>query len=159
MYRAIDGIRLLESPADRRFTPNSHPGCTVALYTKDFRIYELTVNSVFDARSLEQALDMMSSVDDASQLYPFFYKMDSSSHRYKVETTDWPNNIKEILCTGDWRISDLNKNYELCNSYFKMLLVPAKCDDQMLIESSRFRQGGRFPVLLYYHKPRQVCTS
>nr|CAH8863844.1 unnamed protein product [Trichobilharzia regenti] len=83
--------------------------------------------------------------------------MDSSSHRYKVETTDWPNNIKEILCTGDWRISDLNKNYELCNSYFKMLLVPAKCDDQMLIESSRFRQGGRFPVLLYYHKPRQTA--
>ncbi|TNN08579.1 Myotubularin-related protein [Schistosoma japonicum] len=44
----------------------------------------------------------------------------------------------------------------MCNTYPKTLIVPAKCDDQMLIESSRFRNGGRFPLLVYYHKPRQT---
>ncbi|CAH8620873.1 unnamed protein product [Heterobilharzia americana] len=75
----------------------------------------------------------------------------------RIENYDWPNNIKEILSSGNWRISQLNKDYTLCNSYPKSLIVPAKCDDLTLLESSRFRQGGRLPALIYYHKPRQTA--
>ncbi|XP_018652960.1 myotubularin-related protein [Schistosoma mansoni] len=156
MYRAIDGFRLCESPTERRFTPSILTGYTIVLYTKDFNIYELTVNSLSVARSLEQLLEAVSSIDDVTLLYPFAYKSNQSSLLPVIKTTDWPNNINELLSVGSWRISQLNENYSLCNSYPKTFIVPVKCDDQMIIESSRFRHGGRFPLLLYYHKPRQT---
>lgn len=62
MYRAIDGFRLCESPTERRFTPSVLTGYTIVLYTKDFHIYELTVNSLSVARSLEQSLEGVSSI-------------------------------------------------------------------------------------------------
>ncbi|CAH8642547.1 unnamed protein product [Schistosoma rodhaini] len=156
MYRAIDGFRLYESPTERRFTPSILTGYTIVLYTKDFHIYELTVNSLSVARSLEQLFEAVSSIDDVTLLYPFAYKSNQSSLLPVITTTDWPNNIKELLSVGSWRISQLNDNYSLCNSYPKTFIVPVKCDDQMIAESSRFRQGGRFPLLVYYHKPRQT---
>ncbi|CAH8604715.1 unnamed protein product [Schistosoma curassoni] len=156
MYRAIDGFRLCESPTERRFTPSVLTGYTIVLYTKDFHIYELTVNSLSVARSLEQSLERVSSIDDVTLLYPFSYKSNQLSLLPAIKTTDWPNNINEILSGGSWRRSQLNENYLLCNSYPKTFVVPVKCDDQMIKESSRFRHGGRFPLLLYYHKPRQT---
>uniref|UniRef100_A0A095C465 Myotubularin-related protein 9 n=1 Tax=Schistosoma haematobium TaxID=6185 RepID=A0A095C465_SCHHA len=158
MYRAIDGFRLCESPTERRFTPSILTGYTIVLYTKDFHIYELTVNSLSVARSLEQSLEGVSSIDDVTLLYPFSYKSNQLSLLPAIKTTDWPNNIKEILSGGSWRRSQLNENYLLCNSYPKTFVVPVKCDDQMIKESSRFRHGGRFPLLVYYHKPRQVFS-
>ncbi|CAH8600219.1 unnamed protein product [Schistosoma guineensis] len=156
MYRAIDGFRLCESPTERRFTPSILTGYTIVLYTKDFHIYELTVNSLSVARSLEQSLEGVSSIDDVTLLYPFSYKSNQLSLLPAIKATDWPNNIKEILSGGSWRRSQLNENYLLCNSYPKTFVVPVKCDDQMIKESSRFRHGGRFPLLVYYHKPRQT---
>ncbi|CAH8587061.1 unnamed protein product [Schistosoma intercalatum] len=156
MYRAIDGFRLCESPTERRFTPSVLTGYTIVLYTKDFHIYELTVNSLSVARSLEQSLEGVSSIDDVTLLYPFSYKSNQLSLLPAIKTTDWPNNINEILSGGSWRRSQLNENYLLCNSYPKTFVVPVKCDDQMIKESSRFRHGGRFPLLVYYHKPRQT---
>ncbi|CAH8605382.1 unnamed protein product [Schistosoma margrebowiei] len=156
MYRAIDGFRLCESPTERRFTPSILTGYTIVLYTKDFHIYELTVSSLSVARSLEQSLEGVSSIDDVTLLYPFSYKSNQLSLLPAIKTTDWPNNIDDILSGGSWRRSQLNENYLLCNSYPKTFVVPVKCDDQMIIESSRFRHGGRFPLLVYYHKPRQT---
>ncbi|CAH8607896.1 unnamed protein product [Schistosoma bovis] len=156
MYRAIDGFRLCESPTERRFTPSVLTGYTIVLYTKDFHIYELTVNSLSVARSLEQSLEGVSSIDDVILFYPFSYKSNQLSLLPAIKTTDWPNNINEILSGGSWRRSQLNENYLLCNSYPKTFVVPVKCDDQMIKESSRFRHGGRFPLLVYYHKPRQT---
>ncbi|CAH8577878.1 unnamed protein product [Schistosoma mattheei] len=156
MYRAIDGFRLCESPTERRFTPSVLTGYTIVLYTKDFHIYELTVNSLSVARSLEQSLEGVSSIDDVTLLYPFSYKSNQLSLLPAIKTSDWPNNINEILSGGSWRRSQLNENYLLCNSYPKTFVVPVKCDDQMIKESSLFRHGGRFPLLVYYHKPRQT---
>ncbi|KAH8874498.1 Myotubularin-related protein 9-like [Schistosoma japonicum] len=156
MYRAIDGFRLFESSTERRFTPSTLTGHTVAVYTKDFHIYELTVNYLSVARSLEQALEAATCVNDISLYYPFTYKLNQLPPLPVMKPIDWPNNIKEILSVGNWRLSQVNENYAMCNTYPKTLIVPAKCDDQMLIESSRFRNGGRFPLLVYYHKPRQT---
>ncbi|CAH8539762.1 unnamed protein product [Schistosoma turkestanicum] len=156
MYRAIDGYRLFESPTERRFTPSILTGYTIVLYTKDFYIYELTVNSFSMARSIEQLLEAVTSITDITQFYPFTFKSNQLSPLSVIKTIDWSNNINEILSNEKWRISQVNENYALCNSYPKTVIVPAKCDDQTILESSRFRHGGRFPLLVYYHKPRQT---
>ncbi len=51
----------------------------------------------------------------------------------------------------EWRVSDVNKNYAVCQTYPSKVVVPSKVDDSMLLKSSQFRAGGRFPILSYYH--------
>ncbi len=50
-----------------------------------------------------------------------------------------------------WRVSNVNSDYSVCPSYPSAVIVPREVDDDKLIRSARFRQGGRFPVLSYCH--------
>lgn len=52
----------------------------------------------------------------------------------------------------EWRISYLNKDYKVCNSYPSAVIVPRHIDDEVIISSANFRDGGRFPVLCYRHE-------
>ena len=55
--------------------------------------------------------------------------------------------------TNAWRLSEANEDFSLCPSYPRAVIVPRAVDDSALARSARFRQGGRFPVLSYYHAP------
>lgn len=50
-----------------------------------------------------------------------------------------------------WRVSTVNSDYSVCPSYPHAVIVPREVDDGKLVQSARFRQGGRFPVLSYCH--------
>lgn len=45
----------------------------------------------------------------------------------------------------------MNEDFSLCPSYPRAVIVPRMVDDDGLACSACFRQGGRFPVLSYYH--------
>ncbi|KAF3844657.1 hypothetical protein F7725_007820 [Dissostichus mawsoni] len=51
-----------------------------------------------------------------------------------------------------WRLSTVNRDFSVCPSYPQAVIVPKSTDDDMLEKVAKFRQGGRFPVLCYYHK-------
>lgn len=51
-----------------------------------------------------------------------------------------------------WRLSTVNRDYSVCPSYPPAVIVPKSIDDDTLKKAAKFRQGGRFPVLCYYHK-------
>ncbi|XP_039642392.1 myotubularin-related protein 9-like isoform X7 [Perca fluviatilis] len=51
-----------------------------------------------------------------------------------------------------WRLSTVNRDYLVCPSYPPAVIVPKNIDDDMLEKVAKFRQGGRFPVLCYYHR-------
>lgn len=55
------------------------------------------------------------------------------------------------LQTYAWRLSEVNEDFSLCASYPRAVIVPRTVDDDALECSARFGQGGRFPVLSYYH--------
>lgn len=46
----------------------------------------------------------------------------------------------------------MNKKYSVCPSYPPVVIVPKGIDDETLKKVAKFRQGGRFPVLCYYHR-------
>lgn len=46
----------------------------------------------------------------------------------------------------------MNRDYSVCPSYPAAAIVPKSTDDDMLKKVAKFRQGGRFPVLCYYHR-------
>lgn len=45
----------------------------------------------------------------------------------------------------------MNEDFSLCASYPRAVIVPRTVDNDALECSARFGQGGRFPVLSYYH--------
>ena len=50
-----------------------------------------------------------------------------------------------------WRLSTRNSTYKLCDTYPKLLVVPASIDDVQLHNIAGFRSGHRFPVLSYFY--------
>jgi hypothetical protein len=52
---------------------------------------------------------------------------------------------------NQWEISTLNSNYELCDTYAKVLYFPASASSVILKGSASFRSRGRLPVLSYLH--------
>ncbi|KAG8286330.1 Myotubularin- protein 4 [Homalodisca vitripennis] len=53
---------------------------------------------------------------------------------------------------GPWRISAANREYELCKSYPRLLLVPADITDEKLDAASKFRSSRRVPAIVWRHK-------
>ncbi|XP_010490968.1 PREDICTED: phosphatidylinositol-3-phosphatase myotubularin-2-like [Camelina sativa] len=50
-----------------------------------------------------------------------------------------------------WRITNLNSNYDLCQSYPFALMVPKSISDEDLIQASTFRARCRLPVISWCH--------
>ncbi|KAJ0234821.1 Phosphatidylinositol-3-phosphatase myotubularin-2 [Hirschfeldia incana] len=50
-----------------------------------------------------------------------------------------------------WRITDLNSNYNLCQTYPFALMVPKSISDEELTQASTFRAKGRLPVISWCH--------
>jgi Myotubularin-like phosphatase domain len=50
-----------------------------------------------------------------------------------------------------WRISTANHALELCDTYPRLLGVPATVTDDMLLEVKAFRSRGRLPALVWLH--------
>lgn len=46
----------------------------------------------------------------------------------------------------------MNRDYSVCPTYPPAVIVPKSIDDDTLKKVAKFRQGGRFPVLCYYHR-------
>jgi hypothetical protein len=58
---------------------------------------------------------------------------------------------------GDWRIVNINANYKFCDTYPKILVVPAKITDEDLKEVAEFRSKRRLPVFIVFW--RYIETS
>ena len=41
---------------------------------------------------------------------------------------------------------------QVCGSYPEQVIVPKRIEDAALVASAKFREGGRFPVLAYFHR-------
>lgn len=50
-----------------------------------------------------------------------------------------------------WRISDINKNFELCNTYPRFLILPSSFKDEDLESVAKFRYFRRIPTAAWRH--------
>ncbi|CAF2360736.1 unnamed protein product [Brassica rapa] len=55
------------------------------------------------------------------------------------------------LSNDYWRITNLNSNYDLCQTYPFALMVPKSISDEELIQASTFRAKCRLPVISWCH--------
>ena len=52
---------------------------------------------------------------------------------------------------GSWRISQINKDYQMCPSYPPQFLVPACITDEVLQVIAKFRSSQRIPAVVWRH--------
>lgn len=48
-----------------------------------------------------------------------------------------------------WRITDINRAYEVCKSYPEAHIVPMKFSDAHLADALHYRAAGRFPSVIW----------
>lgn len=63
--------------------------------------------------------------------------------------------------SNKWRLTEVNKDFELCATYPALLVVPAVVSDEILWGSARFRSKSRIPVLSWFSKRNQcsICRA
>lgn len=66
--------------------------------------------------------------------------------------------IKRLSFTKDerWRVTDVNKEFKLCASYPRQLVVPATVTDEELENVAKFRCAQRIPTAVWRH-PGNRC--
>ncbi|XP_076367351.1 phosphatidylinositol-3-phosphate phosphatase [Tachypleus tridentatus] len=66
---------------------------------------------------------------------------------------------RQGLPTESWKITKINENYELCDTYPAILAVPAAATDDDLRSVANFRSRGRIPVLSWIHPESQATIT
>ncbi|XP_072935715.1 myotubularin-related protein 9 [Epargyreus clarus] len=147
LHKNIDAIEKKENKISGGITQ----GGSLFLKCKDLRIFQLDIGSTTELHQVAQTLENLSSLQDPSLFYPFFYRhmhpiMENGYTLYSIE-----GEFTKVLASEEWRVSRVNQNYSVCASYGKAVVVPKSIDDETLAAAATFRQGGRFPVLSYRH--------
>ncbi|XP_043236552.1 myotubularin-related protein 9-like isoform X2 [Amphibalanus amphitrite] len=142
LHRMIDGV-------ERR--PNGMMGGAVAVKCKDLRVLVLDIYGVEEFNNIAHTLETLSNVDDIRLAYPFFFRSNLGGEDDWSEFSTEHEFSKLILSSDEWRISHLNSDFKVCESYPRSVVVPSSVTDEELIRVALFRHGGRFPVLSYRH--------
>lgn len=58
-----------------------------------------------------------------------------------------------------WKISKINEQYEICDSYPAVWAVPAQATDEDIKTVANYRSRGRVPVLSWIHPESQATIT
>lgn len=127
-------------------------GGVITLKCKDLRIISLQINSPQEYINVANSIEQLSHLSSPQYLYPYFYRP-----MYTILEdgyTMFRNELEygKLLATDEWRITQANREYNVCTSYGAALVVPKSVTDEEIVQSASFRDGGRFPVLSYKHE-------
>ncbi|XP_077990034.1 myotubularin-related protein 9-like [Glandiceps talaboti] len=124
----------------------------LTLKCKDFKTVHLDIPGMEECLNIASSIEVLSSLESVSLTYPFFFRP-----MFDIMEDGWqaflPENEFARLLGEEWRLSHVNKTFEVCYSYPQTVIVPKSIDDATLMKSAAFRHGGRFPVLSYHHSP------
>ncbi|XP_013866490.1 myotubularin-related protein 9 [Austrofundulus limnaeus] len=126
---------------------------TITIKCKDLRVLQLDIPGMEQCLNIAHSIETLSSLDNVSEMYPFFYRPTELrlQDHWGLSTPEKHYNQMKELHTR-WRLSRVNQDYSVCPSYPPAVIVPTIIEDETLRKAAKFRQGGRFPVLCYYHR-------
>ncbi|CAF4372801.1 unnamed protein product, partial [Rotaria socialis] len=167
-YTNMDGIQT-KFPMKNEFrsqlptSPSLSSKYTITLRLKTLETCHFDISVLDEAIKLAESLDaLIAHTDgptfDVTFLFPFYFPRD-----FEVIQDGWTafsveSEFSRLQAISDeWRISDVNKNFAVCETYSERLVVPKSVSDDQLKRSAEFRSHGRFPVLCYLHKSSKSC--
>lgn len=126
-------------------------GCLI-LKCKDLRQISIEIQSAREFLDVARSLETLSRFEDYTHYYPFFYRpmhniLEDGWTMYRPEME-----YSKLLNGDEWRLSNVNSEYSVCQSYGAVLVVPKHISDVDIISSAVFRESGRFPVASYKHE-------
>lgn len=126
-------------------------GGSIILKCKDLRILQLDIANSDDYHNIYLSIQRLSNLEKPELLYPFFYRPMYSILEDGYTLFQPEVEYAKLIASEEWRVTNVNKNYAVCNSYCATLIVPKTIDDDTIIASANFREGGRFPLISYKH--------
>ncbi|XP_026472858.1 myotubularin-related protein 8-like isoform X1 [Ctenocephalides felis] len=141
--------------------PLSTTGCPLQIRCKTFQSVIFLIRKENDSHDVYNTLLQLAQPVSIDDLYCFQYSINKND-MHKSEGWNYFNLEDEFkrmnVPNDEWIYTDLNENYELCDTYPNCLYVPANSTINMLQGSAKFRSKGRLPVLTYLHKNKaSIC--
>ncbi|XP_069320200.1 phosphatidylinositol-3-phosphate phosphatase MTMR1 isoform X1 [Eulemur rufifrons] len=97
-------------------------------------------------------------LSNGQALFAFNYKEKFPINGWKVY--DPVSEYKrQGLPNESWKISKINSNYEFCDTYPAVIVVPTSVKDDDLSKVAAFRAKGRVPVLSWIHPESQATIT
>ena len=135
-------------------------GSPLKLQCKTFQTLTFVIPKEKDCQDVYDALVFFSQPATVEDLYAFSYSPQSLSLEQK-DGWDVFDPIVEFKRQGvpneNWKASDANEEYRICETYPKWLYVPDSVSNPIVSGSAKFRSKGRLPALSYYYKPNQAA--
>uniref|UniRef100_A0A8C5LSD6 Myotubularin related protein 6 n=1 Tax=Leptobrachium leishanense TaxID=445787 RepID=A0A8C5LSD6_9ANUR len=135
-------------------------GCPLVIQCKNFRVVHFIVPRERDCHDIYNSLLQLSKPVSYEDLYAFSYnpKQKESDRVRGWQLIDLKEEFHRMdVPNTHWHLSDVNRDYKVCDTYPKELYVPVIASKPLIVGSSKFRSKGRFPVLSYYHRKNQAA--
>ncbi|KAJ8385546.1 hypothetical protein AAFF_G00185000 [Aldrovandia affinis] len=104
---------------------NAGSSGTITLKCKDLCVLQLDIPGMEECLNIARSIEALSSLETVTEMYPFFYRP------------------PRLSLQDQWGLSSPEQDFAH---------IEALTDRWRLSQAAKFRQGGRFPVLSYYHR-------
>uniref|UniRef100_A0A674IR69 Myotubularin related protein 7 n=1 Tax=Terrapene triunguis TaxID=2587831 RepID=A0A674IR69_9SAUR len=139
-------------------------GCPLLIRCKNFQIIQLIIPQERDCHDVYISLIRLARPVKYEELYCFSFnpKLDKEEREqgWKLVSLNEEYNRMDVP-NNYWQISDVNRDYQVCDSYPTEVYVPKSATAHIIVGSSKFRSRRRFPALSYYCKDNNasICRS
>ncbi|CAH8538324.1 unnamed protein product [Schistosoma haematobium] len=134
--------------------PLTTGGAPLIIRGKDFHVIRLVVLKERDCHDVYSTLTRLLCVAHVSALpcYQFvppdcYWSQEEGWSTFSLKSQYDRFGLPNYF----WSLTNVNENFEICDTYPPVLYVPSMVSKNILYGSSRFRSRGRFPVLTYLH--------
>ncbi|XP_077000494.1 phosphatidylinositol-3-phosphate phosphatase MTMR7 [Tamandua tetradactyla] len=139
-------------------------GCPLLIRCKNFQIVQLVIPQERDCHDVYISLIRLARPVKYEELYCFSFnpKLDKEEREQGWMLINLSEEYKRMgLPNNYWQLSDVNRDYRVCDSYPTELYVPKSATAHIIVGSSKFRSRRRFPALSYYYKDNHasICRS
>ncbi|KAM9538303.1 phosphatidylinositol-3,5-bisphosphate 3-phosphatase MTMR8 isoform 1-T1 [Guaruba guarouba] len=141
--------------------PLTTAGYPLLIHCKNFHVAHFVIGQERDCHEVYTSLLKLSQPAKPEELYAFSYnpKVSKESREIGWKLIDLKVDYQRMgIPNNYWELTDVNKDYEVCNTYPPEIVVPRAASKAVVIGSSRFRSRGRIPVLSYLYKENNAAV-
>ncbi|KAK2498413.1 hypothetical protein MC885_009525 [Smutsia gigantea] len=144
--------------------PTTATGCPLLIRCKNFQLLQLIIPQERDCHDVYISLIRLARPVKYEELYCFSFnpKLDKEEREQGWMLIELSEEYQRMgLPNTHWQLSDVNRDYRVCDSYPTELYVPKSATAHIIVGSSKFRSRRRFPALSYYYKDNHasICRS
>ncbi|XP_053107423.1 myotubularin-related protein 7 isoform X2 [Hemicordylus capensis] len=139
-------------------------GCPLLIRCKNFQNIQFIMPQERDCHDVYISLIRLARPVKYEELYCFSFnpKLNKEEREQGWRLINLKEEFHRMGVPNNyWQISDVNRDYRVCDSYPTEVYVPKSATAHIIVGSSKFRSRRRFPALSYYHKQNNasICRS